>query len=69
MNSLTLLLSLNLTKDEFIPNKKIRAIEASQTSYCHLEIESDENDQNILARIARLEGFYKNGIECSLSEN
>ncbi|NOS55621.1 MAG: hypothetical protein HOP37_05115 [Cyclobacteriaceae bacterium] len=65
---------MNLSKDEFVPNKAIRAIEASmpesnETSYRTLARETLDSDENILARIARLEGFYKGGIECSLSEN
>lgn len=64
MNTLHQLLVKNLTKDEFVSNLAIRALEAETPL-----IVKKDNDQNILARIARLEGFYIGGIECSLSEN
>jgi hypothetical protein len=64
MNTLHQLFVKNLTKDEIVSNLAIRALEAETPL-----IVKKDNDQNILARIARLEGFYIGGIECSLSEN
>jgi hypothetical protein len=76
INSMHQLLAINSTRDEFVPNKTIRAIEASlldctnEKSYCQiLVLKNHRSDQSLITRIARLEGFYKGGIECSLSEN
>jgi hypothetical protein len=76
INSMHQLLAIKTKSDEFVPNKTIRAIEASlldftrETSYCQiLVLKNQHSDQSLLTRIARLEGFYKGGIECSLSEN
>jgi hypothetical protein len=75
MNSTRQLLSMSYTTDEFVPNKTIRAIEASIPQFaktCYsltMALESQYSNRSLLTRIARLEGFYKDGIAISLSEN
>jgi hypothetical protein len=57
MNAINLFFSSNFVTKESIANKKIRKIEASLLT------------ETMLFRIALLEGFYVNGVKCSLSEN
>ncbi len=74
MKAIYLFLAVHQCKDEFVPNKAIREIEVKVATQVRLF-----NDEPVILknrvgggelwRIARLEGFYKNGVEYSLSAN
>jgi hypothetical protein len=62
MEAIAKFLTLTPSKDEFVPSKFMRALEAS--------LHNDELDEHSqLLRIATLDGFYKDGVEYSLSVN
>ena len=74
MTSIYLFLTVSQSKEEFVANMAIRAIEANVP----MKIKASNHESVVLkhriggvelSRIARLEGYYKDGVEYSLSAN
>jgi hypothetical protein len=74
MKAIYMFLTINQSSEMFVANKSIRAIEvntASLIKVCNnasLDLTSQVYSGEV-SRIARLEGYYKNGVEYSLSAN
>ncbi|MFM9838186.1 MAG: hypothetical protein ACKVOQ_07975 [Cyclobacteriaceae bacterium] len=74
MKAIYLFLTVNQSKDEFVANRAIREIEAKLATQV-----KEFSDEPVvfknriggaeLSRIAKLEGYYKDGVEYSLSAN
>jgi hypothetical protein len=73
MKAINLFLTANQPKDKFVSNTAIREIEVKMAT--QLNVFSDEpiflknRIGGELSRIAKLEGYFKDGVEYSLSVN